>query len=661
MGSRVTGRCPVEFLTFVLLLSVLFVPLLAGQEGEWPAYGSDKAGRKYSALDQINEDTVHDLQIAWRQSTIPNAVRQGNTNRPSTQSQNTPLMADGLLYVSTGLGVVAALDPTSGEVVWFDATLEEGQRQGGSSRGVAYWKDDNGADARILAVVGSSLVALNAETGVRYPDFGEQGEVDLMKGFDDPREITSFGWRSAPLVVRDVVIVGSFMMDVVSSMQPAMKEMPPGDVRGFDVRTGEQLWIFHVIPKPGEFGNDTWLTNVDEDRPSWAYTGNTNMWAWPSGDEELGYVYLPLSTPTSDYYGGHRPGNNLFAESIVCLDARTGTRIWHYQVVHHGIWDYDFPAAPNLVDITVEGRDIKAVAIVSKQGFAYVFDRVTGEPVWPIAERTVASGNVPGEWYAPTQPFPTKPPAFARQGVTEDDLIDFTPELRAEAKKILANYVYGPLFTPPTIVEEAEGGTKGTINLPGIVGGADWGGAAVDPETSVLYVPSVQVPSVIGLVRSQHPRSDLDWVPMNGLVIPEGPRGLPLLKPPYGSLVAIDLNAGEILWEVPNGDGPRNHPALKHLDLPKLGQGGRVSPLVTKSLVFLGEGGNDGVVVLPPGGGGKMFRAYDKASGTIVWEIELPGGTTAAPMTYMADGKQYILLTLGWDDMPSEYVALALP
>ena len=661
MQQRVIGRRPVGSLVLLVMLAAPWAPReAAGQDGEWSAYGADKAGSKYSPLDQINKDTVHDVQIVWRQSTIPDAVRQGSTNRPSTQSQNTPLMVDGLLYVSTGLGTVAALDATSGEVVWYDAALEEGQRRGGSSRGVAYWKDADGTDARIIAVLGSSLAALNAKTGARYPDFGEGGEVDLIKGFDDPREVTSFGWRSAPLVIRDVVIIGSFMQDVVSAMQPAMKEMPPGDVRGFDVRTGEQVWIFHVIPKPGEFGNDTWLTNINEDRPSWEYTGNTNMWAWPSGDEELGCVYLPLSTPTGDYYGGQRPGNNLFAESLVCLDARTGERIWHFQVVHHGIWDYDFPAAPNLVDITVDEREIKAVAIVSKQGFTYVFDRVTGEPVWPIEERPVAAGNVPGEWYAPTQPFPTKPPAFARQGVTEDDLIDFTPELRTEAKEILSNYVYGPLFTPATVVDDSPGGTKGTINMPGLVGGADWSGAGVDPETGVLYVPSVQVPGVVGLVRSQHPRSDMDWV-MQGLVIAEGPQGLPLFKPPYGSLVAIDLNAGEILWSVPNGDGPRDHPAIKHLNLPKLGQGGRVSPVVTKSLVFLGEGGNEGVILLPPGGGGKMFRAYDKRTGEIVWEMELPGGTTAAPMTYMADGKQYIVLTLGFEGMPAEYVALALP
>ena len=392
---------------------------------------------------------------------------------------------------------------------WFDAAPEGAQRRGGSSRGVAYWTD--GDDARIIAVVGSSLVALNAKTGARYPDFGAGGEVNLVEGYNDPR-VQSFGWRSSPIVASDVVIVGSSILDVFTSQMSALKEAPPGDVRGYDVRTGEQLWIFHTIPKEGEVGNETWLTNVDEDRPSWVYTGNTNMWAWASADDELGYVYLPLSTPTGDWYGGHRHGDNLFAESLVCLDAKTGERIWHFQAVHHGLWDYDFPTAPNLVDITVDGREVKAVAIVSKQAFTYVFDRVTGEPVWPIEERPVAAGHVPGEWYGRTQPIPTKPPAFDQQGAHEDDLIGFTPELRAEAQAIFDTYVSGPLFTPSSLIDESPGGTKGTVQVPGIVGGADWGGAGVDPGTGVLYVPSVKVPTVIGLVRSEHPRSDIDWV-----------------------------------------------------------------------------------------------------------------------------------------------------
>ena len=632
----------------------------AGQDVEWRAYAADAASTKYSPLDQIDAESVHDLEIVWRQSTIPDATRAGNDLRAPAASQNTPLMAGGRLYISTGLGMVAALDATTGEVLWFDdPPVREGEerRRGRPTRGLGYWTD--GDDARVLAILGDRLVALNAETGRRYPDFGVGGEVDLTEGYDDPR-VESFRWQSAPLVVNDVIVVGSLIGDIVSHTMPALKEMPPGDVRGFDVRTGEQLWIFRTVPREGEPGNETWLTALNEDRASWEYTGNTNMWASPSADEELGYVYLPLSTPTSDYYGGHRPGDNLFAESLVCLDAATGELVWYFQAVHHGLWDYDFPAAPTLVDVNVDGREIRAVAITSKQAHTYVFDRVTGEPVWPIEERPVPAGDVPGEWYAPTQPFPTKPPAYDQQGVSVDDLIDFTPELRAEALAMLDDYVWGPFFTPPSLIDERPGGTRGTLVVPGLVGGTDWNGAGVDPETGILYVPSVHSGTVVGLSRSEHPRSDVDWVMRGARHIP-GPRGLPLFKPPYGRLVAIDLNRGEILWTVANGDGPRDHPAIAHLDLPPLGQGGRAAPLVTRSLVFLGEGANVGAAFLPPGSGGKMFRAFDKLSGEIVWETELPGGTTAAPISYMVDGRQYIVATVGWDDMSSEYVALALP
>ena len=641
-------------------------PAAYAQQVEWRSYGSDVAGTKYSPLDQINKDTVGDLEIAWRQSVLPDAIRGDREITASVASQNTPLMADGRRYISSGLGTVAALDAKTGEVLWFDEPPDrdgEPFQRARQTRGVAYWDDPESDEARVLAVVGEYLVALDARTGKRFPDFGEGGEVDLRKGFH--RDVDTFGWGSPPIVVNDVVVIGSTILDIVSPAMPALKRAPPGDVRGFDVRTGEQLWIFRTVPQDGEFGNETWLTAINEDRPSWEYSGNTNMWAWASADEELGYVYLPLSTPTNDYYGGYRPGDNLFAESIVCLDARTGERVWHFQAVHHGLWDYDFPAAPNLVDIRVEGRaePVKAIAAVSKQAFTYVLDRVTGEPIWPIEERPVPPGSVPGEWYAATQPFPTRPPPFDQQGTTVDDVLDFTPELRQEALEIFEQYVSGPLFTAPSLVDESPGGTKGTLQMPGVVGGADWGGAAVDPETGILYVPSVHSESVIGIAPSEHPRSDMRLV-LHSIEPITGPRELPLFKPPYGRLVAIDLNKGEILWSKANGNGPRDHPDLRDLNLPPLGQPGRVSPLVTKSLVFLGEGGRTGVVVLNPiwgGAGGKMFRAYDKLTGEVVWEQELPGGTTAAPMSYMVDGKQYIVLTLGWEDMPSEYVALALP
>ena len=625
--------------------------------GEWRAYAADKAGSKYTPLDQITKDNVADLRIAWRQSTIPDAVRNGNTVPAPRRSQNTPLMVGGLLYVSTGLGSIAALDAATGEVVWSDDPPPAG---GSPVRGVAHWRDPAGPDARVIAVVGPHLVVLNARTGERYPDFGDGGAVDLRQGYDR-RGVDGYTWRSAPLVVNGVVIVGSYINDFLSAVQPTTKAGSPGDVRGYDVRTGEQLWIFHTIPQEGEFGNETWGTDPNEDRPSWEYSGHTNMWGSPSGDEELGYVYLPLSTPTNDYYGGHRPGDNLFAESIVCLDARTGERIWHFQAVHHGLWDYDFASTPNLVDINVDGRPIKAVAIVSKQAFTYVFDRATGEPVWPIEERPVPQSTIPGERTSPTQPFPTRPPAFDQQGVTVDDLIDFTPELRAEALEILEQYDYGPLFTPPTLMDERPGGKLGLLQMPGTSGGANWTAAGFDPQTGILYAQSAHTQTVIGIVPPENPDADVVLV-RKAYRYAQGPQGLPLFKPPYSRLVAIDLNAGEILWTIAVGDGPRDHPAIRHLDLPPLGQAGRAAPLVTKTLLFLGEGGTAGPLIpLWGGAGGKMFRAYDKATGAVVAEIELPGQVTAAPMTYMAGGRQYIVVTVGASDAPSEYVALALP
>jgi quinoprotein glucose dehydrogenase len=624
---------------------------------DWPAYAGDKASTKYSALDQINAGTVKGLQIAWRRSGIPEELRtQFPDGAASTNYQHTPLMVDGLLYMSSSVGAVVALDPATGKTVWFDTLppRPDGQpaARAGSTRGLAYWTD--GKDARILANVGSNLVALNARTGARYPAFGDNGQVDLTKGFERP--ITGFRWSSGVLVVNDVIIVGGVptpATDILNERTRAPKVMPPGDVRGYDVRTGKHLWTFHVVPRAGEFGNETWLND------SWTYSGNSGVWSLISGDEELGHVYLPLETATGDYYGGTRPGDNLFAESIVCLDAKTGKRVWHFQTVHHGLWDYDLPAAPVLADITVNGRRIRALAQVSKQAFTYVLDRTNGRPVWPIDEKPVPAGNVPGEWYAPTQPIPSKPPAFDQQGVSDADLIDFTPELKAEARKIVSEYKYGPLFTPP-VLRGSPDGPKGTILMPGTTGGADWGGAALDKETGVLYVPSSQLPAVIALGPSLHPESTLPYVRYEVPRVP-GPQGLPSpFKPPYSRLVAIDLNKGDLLWSVANGDGLKNHPAFKGLNVPAVGTPGRLAALVTRSLVFMGEGSNTAVGV-PPLGGGKIFRAFDKKTGRIAWEMELPGGTSGAPMTYMFNGKQYIVVAVSWRDMPGELIALAVP
>lgn len=675
MKSRVIAIGPLVALIAVFAVLAHSGDHLAAQGArggaEWRAYAGTNASTKYSPLDQINRDTVKNLRIAWRQSVTPVEVRERATAPAPTNYQHTPLMVDGLLYMTTGYGSVAALNAATGKVVWFDARPrfpapqvtgnivhhdDSGQAglfvvtgRGWTTRGFAYWSD--GRDARVIAVLGQSLVALNAKTGKRYPDFGSDGEVDLTKGYD--RAVDAYRWGGPPLVVGDVIVVGG--------IATAGGRNVPGDVRGFDVRTGALRWTFHAIPRPGEFGHDTWLNG------SAARAGAAGVWTAMSADDELGYVYLPtesaaMQPQAADFYGGQRPGASVFEDGIVCLDAKTGKRIWHYQFIHHGLWDWDTPAAPTLVDITVDGRRIKAVAQVTKQGFAYVFDRVTGAPVWPIEEKPVPRGNVPGEWYSPTQPHPTKPPAYEPQDVTIDDLVDFTPELRQEALKIISHYRYGSLFTPPS-VRDPQSGTKGTIQRLGTVA-TTWNGAGFDPDTGMLYVPSVQNPGIIEMVKATDGRNEWITNPLGLSYGPylKGPRGLPTpFKPPYGRLTAIDLNKGTIAWSVPNGDGPRDNPAIKHLKLPPLGQGGRAAPLVTKTMVFLGEGGNDGVAGLPPGGGGKMFRAYDKASGSVIWEMELPAGTTGAPMTYMMNGKQYIVVATGWKDTPGELIALALP
>ena len=624
--------------------------------GEWRSFAGDLGSTKYSGLDQIDADNVGTLRVAWRRPLVDAAYLAIDPEvRFSNVSTAAPVIVNGVGYVPNGIGLVEAFDIGTGETRWTQRPFGgQGDLRGAGTRGVAYWTD--GTSARILAQRGEYLYALDPETGETFPDFGDGGRVHLTIGL---AEGARYRWGGAPTVVRDVVVLGQSMSDTFET-----KEAIRGDVRAFDVRTGALRWVFHTIPQAGEFGTDSW---GDE---AWQYSGHAPVWSLFSADAELGYIYMPVTSPTSDMYGGHRGGDNLFGQSIVCVDAETGERVWHFQTVHHGLWDYDPPAAPILMDITVDGRPIKAVAQLTKHAFVFVLDRATGEPVWPIDERPVPQSATPGELTSLTQPFPTKPPPFDRQGSTEDNLIDFTPELRAEAVAIANRYVTGPMFTPPSVRGDGPNDTQGTIQLPGSQGGADVQGGAFDPETGILYIPSITSPFVADIREGNPDRTNLAYVKGSRQWI-GGPRGLPLFKPPYGRVTAIDMNRGEIVWMTPNGDGPRNHPAIRHLNLGPLGTPGRPAPLLTGTLLFLGEGSTNrpggGRVMegMPPeivtNYGGRRFRAYDKATGEVVWQTELPAGTIAPPVTYMFEGKQYLLVSSGDTNTPGQIMAFTLP
>jgi quinoprotein glucose dehydrogenase len=633
----------------------------ADTSGEWRTYGADLASTRYKPFDQINKDNFNNLEVAWRFKT------DNLGPRPEFNFQSTPLMVGGWIYTTAGTRrAVVALDAATGEMKWMHSE-DEGKRGEEaprllSGRGLAYWSD--GRSARIIYVTpGYRMKALDAKTGAPITSFGKNGVVDLKLENDQNMDLITgdIGLHAAPVIARDVIIVGAAHTE---GSRPESRRNEKGYVRGFDVRTGRRLWIFHTIPEPGEFGSDTW------EQDSESYTGNAGVWAQISVDEELGTVFLPVEMPTGDYYGGHRPGAGLFGESLVAVDLRTGKRKWHYQFIQHGIWDWDLPCAPIIADVTIDGRMRKIVMQPSKQGWLYVFDRVTGEPIWPIEERKVEQSDVPMEKSWPTQRFVSKPPPYERQGVTIDDLIDYTPELRAEAVKLVSRFKIGPIFTPPVVSKWP--GPLATLMLPDVTGGANWQGGSYDPETGTFYIFTNTNISAVGLIPgSERPNKPSDMNYVRGQVVdpanPKAPappttvQGLPLVKPPYGRITAIDLHKGELLWQVAHGetaDNIRNHPLLKGLTIPRTGRPGRIGTLVTKSLVIAGEGG---VFTLPDGRRGAMLRAYDKRTGQDAGAIYMPAPQTGSPMTYMLNGRQYIAVAISSQNFPGELVAFRLP
>jgi quinoprotein glucose dehydrogenase len=659
-----------------------------GPDTEWRHYAADQANTRYSPLAQINAENFNDLEVAWSFKTDALGARK------EYQFEPTPLLVKGKLFLTAGSRrACIALDAATGELLWVHR-IDEGERAANSPRqlsghGCSYWTD--GKIERILYVtIGYQLVSLDATTGIPDPNFGTNGIVDLKQNFDQDIDLVTadVGLHSTPMIARDTVVVGAAH---TAGDVPAVRKNVKGYIRGFDIRTGTRKWIFHTIPRKGEYGYDSWL-NGDADE-----AGNAGAWAQMSADEELGLVYVPVELPTGDEVGLYRKGNALFGESLVALDIETGQRKWHYQFVHHGLWDHDIPCAPILCDIPVKGKMVKALAQPTKQSFLYVLNRETGKPIWPIVERKVEAGDVPGEWYAPTQPFPTKPPAYDVQGVTINDLIDFTPELRAEAVELVKNYKIGPLFTPPVV---SKPGRWGTIMMPGIQGGTNWPGGCYDPETFTVYVYSKNQPGVVGIIPNTNERvsefeqvrglAGMDVRPQRAMGAegsmgpPPGPppaaqprpggqgnagprpgflsvQGLPLIKPPYGRITAIDLTKGDLKWQVAHGETPdniRNHPALKGLKIPRTGRAGNLGPLVTKTLVICGEAG---FYTNEYGVRGAMLRAYDKATGDEKGAVYMSAPQSGSPMTYRLAGRQYIVVAIGGGNYSAELVAYRLP
>jgi quinoprotein glucose dehydrogenase len=639
-----------RYLSLGLLILAVLLPLAAqraAQESQWLTYSAENRSTGYSPADLINRDNVKNLQIAWSWK----FDNFGNTN-----TEVTPIMVNGILYfpLSPRRTIVAA-DAGTGETLWTWRPAQDDRETRAArtyARGVAYWKD--GAEERIVTITpGMRLVALDLKSGTPVPSFGQNGTVDLFEALDldYPGDIIGrIGNSSPPVIANGVIMVGP----ALTPNSPSYKNVK-GDVMGFDARTGKKLWVFHTIPRKGEFGYETWLNNSAD------YSGNAGVWGPFSTDDELGYAYLNIEDATNDFYGGHRPGSNLFSNSLVCIDIKTGKRIWHQQLVHHDIWDYDMPPAPILIDINVDGRPIKAVVQTGKQAFAYVFDRTNGQPVWPIVETPVKQTDVPGEWTSPTQPIPSKPPAFGIQSLKESDLIDFTPELRQQALTALkdSKIRYGEMFMPGSLAN-APDGTRGTLMF---FGGSNWWGGRADPETGFVYIASSPGPFVIAL-RPNTPAPDapppnpqlppFNYVTGGGAQFPNL-QGLSIIKPPYGRITAYDMNKGTIAWQIANGDTPanvKNHALLQGLNIPKTGTARLVGVMVTKTLLFAGDGTNP------------LLHAYDKKTGEDIAQIPMPGMQTGVPMTYVHQGRQFILVAAGANQQSgttAQLVAYALP
>ena len=631
--------------------------------GDWPAYGGNLRAQKYAPLDQISAQNASDLRVAWTWEAFDNyrfadVPRTGGSLRAARRSgakvpdgfKVTPLMAEGKLFVRTAFSAVAALDPLSGETLWtFDPGTGDGPRPamfGFSTRGLAYHRGSGAETGRVLLLTSDGwLLALSAQTGEPLPGFGMQdgamaGRVDLTQGLRRPIPRRGASWSYAPALCGDVLLVGNQTSDMSHFSRDGgdwRENVPLGDVRGFDVETGRQLWAFKTVPQADEVGNDTW----GED--SWRWMGNTNVWSMMSCDPEAGIAYLPLTAPTSHFYGGLRPGDNLFSTSLVAVDVQTGERLWHFQTIHHDIWDYDLPAAPVVADIVVDGKPVKAVAQVSKIGFLYVFDRLTGEPLWPIEERPVPPSDLDGEVASETQPFPTWPPPFELQGISEADFNDLTPEIEAKVRERLAPHRLGGLFLPAS--------TEGSVAVPGWGGGANWGGAAFDPEGRTLYVASRRMPLLITAAEVDEERFVQPYrIQPRGLNVD----GLPVVKPPWSSITAYHLDTGEIAWQAANGRGPVDHPLLAGLDLPDLGVPGNAPGLlVTRTALFHGHRRDSG---------GSVLRILDKATGGLLAEHALAGThMSAPPMAYMAGGRQFVVVATGAGLEPGRLTAFRLP